>query len=140
MVYITAGQANEFSLNVNNNYRDWSAVNSNLSVEVTHSLSNNLYELNCGVITPTNPNPDPSFYAAYNPRYMEFYIDTDKTSYLFPWDGQYYVQIKCATKGGGEAVVYNGIFMVSGNSIIDDNPFIEYRSDNDINESVIYIE
>lgn len=133
MIYINVTQTNEFILNINNNVRDWLASGDSVNFSFTHIMSDKTTTATAP-IDPTSGVYD--FFGSYNGRYTEFYMNSTSSQSLMTYDGEYNVII---TNDNSE-VLYKGIWKVTGNSEIEENPFVEYQSDNENNDSYIYIE
>jgi hypothetical protein len=141
MVYINTNTDNEFVLNINNNVRDFPGGSNPdiISFNFTHVLSNDKRFTTCFVnpdpITPFVP-PVGDFYCATNDRYTEFFMIKALAQGMMIYDGEYEVLIR----NSDLVPLYKGIWQVTGNSVVEENPFIEYQSDNEENNSYIYIE
>ena len=142
MVYIDVTlQANEFWLNLNNNARDPFPSDFNVSTiffSFTHILSDitqrepaNVWSVDYNI-----PNLPSAIWGTYNDRYIEFYAENIYLNTKVPYDGEYKVSI---TNEDG-VNLYHGLWKVTGNSEIEQNPFIQYESNNEDNNSYIYIE
>lgn len=141
MIYIDKSLShNEFVLNINNNVRNPFPGQFDVkTVRFTfvHSLSQRTSYENANVWSEDYniPGLPVAIWGTYNDRFTEFYAENQYLSQL-RYDGQYDVTIK--NEDGVE--IYKGIWMVKGNSELEENPFVEYTSDNDNNISFIYIE
>ena len=140
MVYINVAQDNEFTLNINNNVRDPFPGDfevKSISIHFKHILSDrdvidtaNVWSTDVSV----EPLPN-AIWGTYNDRYIEFLAEQEYLTGLV-YDGEYKVSI---TNEDG-VNLYHGIWKITGNSEIEENPFVEYQSDNEDNNSYIYIE
>jgi hypothetical protein len=138
MVYIDVTTTNEFILNINNNLRDWygssgSPIGASILFTFTHVLSDKTTQTNC-IIDPVSGVYE--FVGATNGRYTEFYMSSSEAQSYMSYDGEYSVTIT----NDQQAILYKSIWKVTGNSEIEENPFVEYQSDNENNDSFIYIE
>ena len=136
MIYINVNENNEWVLNINNNVRNFPSESGCnpcvLQYRFTHILSDQLKVGTCELDT-TGPL---DFFATWNDRYLETYITSDYIKSLTPYDGEYDVEIR----NDQTVILYKGIWKVTGNSEAEENPFVEYQSDNENNDSYIYIE
>lgn len=132
MIYINVTQTNEFVLNINNNVRNWLAGGDSVDFSFTHIMSENLTTQT----VPIDPIGVYNFFGSFNGRYTEFYLSSSTAQTLFIYDGEYSVVIR----NDDNEVLYRGIWNVTGNSSIEEQPFIEYQSDNENNSAFIYIE
>ena len=137
MIYIDVTQTNEFTLNINNNVRDWLGDSNLLTFIFTHILSGR----RVATIAPIDPVPpiDPNykdFFGSFNGRYTEFYMTGPAAASYMIYDGEYDILIR----NDNNEILYKGIWKVTGNSSAEENPFVEYESDNEDNRSYIYIE
>ena len=135
MIYINVTEDNEFTLNVNNNVRD-PFPNGEVDMVFKHILSDRSETYTGIKIDP--PAGDPStttFFGSHNGRYTEFWVKDTIIASLCAYDGEYQVVMT-----NDEVVLYRGIWKITGNSEVEENPFIEYQSDNENNDSYIYIE
>lgn len=136
MIYIDVTTNNEFTLNINNNVRDWLGDSSILTFTFTHILSNRV-RTSDAKIDPDPISPDwDEFFGSFNGRYTEFYMVSSLSRQLMGYDGEYNIVIV----NDKSEVLYKGIWKVTGNSEAEENPFVEYQSDNEDNTSYIYIE
>lgn len=140
MIYIDVTSDNEFVLNINNNVRDFEGLDNLIAMRSTHVLSHTVRTVN-GI--PTNgPATAPDWiWGTANARYIEFWMSQEAAAYCFPYDGEY--EITFYDTGDIETaahVLYKGIWKITGNSSAEENPFVEYESDNEDNTSYIYIE
>jgi len=140
MVYINVTQTNEFTLNINNNLRDWygssptGPIDAVMVFRFKHILSDKTRISSCIMDQTTPVNPD--FFGASNGRYCEFYMSASEAESYMSYDGEYLVTIH----NDNQQLLYSGIWKVKGNSETEENPFIEYTSDNETNDNYIYIE
>lgn len=134
MVYINVNQANEFTLNINNNVRD-PFPDGDVILTAVHILSDKTVSQTAKIDPPAGDPSYTTFYGNYNARYTEFWINMLLSRETFSYDGEYDVTIS-----NGVQTVYNGIWIATGNSLIEQNPFIQFESDNESNENYIYIE
>ena len=136
MIYIDVTTNNEFTLNINNNVRDWLGDSSILTFTFTHILSNRVRTSDAKIDPdPISPDLD-EFFGSFNGRYTEFYMVSSLSRQLMGYDGEYNIVIV----NDKSEVLYKGIWKVTGNSEAEENPFVEYQSDNEDNTSYIYIE
>jgi hypothetical protein len=134
MVYINVTQDNEFVLNINNNSRNPFPEDS-VDVLSTHILSDHSVNRTCEINPPSGDPSSDIFFAVTNGRYSEFWMSRDTASEMFIYDGEYDITIT-----NGNEILYKGIWKATGNSEAEENPFIEYTSDNERNDNYIYIE
>lgn len=138
MIYIDVTTDNEWVLNINNNVKNpFPASNppANVTYTFTHILSAHLSSY---VFTINPPAGDPSVdlgFGATNARYTEFYWVQSEAASTLVYDGEYDITIK----NEDNVVLYRGLLSVNGNSALEENPFVEYQSDNESNNSFIYI-
>jgi len=134
MVYINVTQDNEFVLNINNNSRS-PFPEDEVGVLSTHILSDYSVNRTCKINPPSGDPSTNIFFAVTNGRYTEFWMSQTTASEMFVYDGEYDITIS-----NGNEVLYNGIWKATGNSETEENPFIQYTSDNERNDNYIYIE
>lgn len=134
MVYINVTEANEFTLNINNNVRT-PFPDDEVILTAVHILSDKTVSQTAKIDPPAGDPSYTTFYGNYNARYTEFWMSQALSVATFSYDGEYDVTI---TNGVG--VLYNGIWVSTGNSEVEQNPFIQYESDNESNQNYIYIE
>jgi len=137
MIYIDVTRENEWVLNINNNVRDFGGVDKLIAYRFTHVLSNRKKTVTC----PIDQNPSGfDLWGVTNARYVEFYLNPN-SQWIFPYDGEYSIEIwDPGDVDSPFQLLYKGIWKVTGNSAVEENPFVEYQSDNEDNTSYIYIE
>jgi hypothetical protein len=142
MIYIDVRlEANEFWLNINNNVRD--AFPGSFDVKsiiftFTHILSDRSRNepANVWSVDYNIPSLPVAIWGTYNNRYIEFHAEDTYLNSSLPYDGEYKVSIK----NENNVNLYHGIWKVTGNSETEENPFVQYESDNENNDNYIYIE
>lgn len=129
MIYITTLQSNDLTLNINNNAREPFPVDGKIYISSEHILSATVGE----TVELTAGTPE----FQYNERYTDILLSQSVSRSLFPnYDGEW----KIVIRNYDNFVLYRGMVIVSGNNLVESEPFIEYESDNENNESYIYIE
>ena len=140
MVYINVNENSEWVLNINNNVRDPFPKNSPMPPSVVYEFKHILSDRSVFYLMYIDPpgghsSLDTAF-GVTNGRYTEFYWKQTEIPFTVIYDGEYDVTIK----NEDNVVLYNGIWKVTGHSEIEQNPFIQYESNNEDNNSYIYIE
>lgn len=139
MVYIDVTTNNEWVLNINNNVKDpfpYDTLPPNVTYEFKHILSSYLSSYVMTIDPPAGHSSVDLGFGVTNGRYTEFYWRQSEVSSTLLYDGEYDITIK----NEDNVVLYNGIWNVKGNSELEENPFVEYQSNNEDNETFIYIE
>lgn len=122
MIILNNNQQNELVLNINNNSRvDFTGY----TLTFTHTLSQNTRSY---TVSTSNPAQ-----FGENDRYCEIILNLTGNGALI-YEGQYQLQIF----GNGTNLVFTGLARLDGTS--EDNSYIEYISNNEDNESYIYID
>jgi hypothetical protein len=140
MVYIDVNETNEWVLNINNNVRDPFPQNTPDPAYVVYRFKHILSDKDVGYLMYIDPpgghsSTDVAF-GVTNGRYTEFWWNQTEIPGTLVYDGEYDVTIT----NENNVVLYNGIWKITGNSEVEENPFVEFQSDNEDNNSFIYIE
>ena len=140
MIYIDVNENSEWVLNINNNVRDPFPQNTPdpayVVYQFKHILSDRQVNYLMYIDPPGGHSSVDTAFGVTNGRYTEFYWVQSEIPDTLLYDGEYDVTIK----NEDNVVLYNGIWKVTGHSDTEENPFVEYQSDNENNDNYIYIE
>lgn len=136
MVYINVNEDSEWTLNINNNVREPFPTPDELTYTFTHILSNRVSTYVMGINPPAGSPFLTTAFGVSNARYTEFWWNQTEIPSTLLYDGEYNVVVR----NSSNVLLYTAIWKVTGQSEIEENPFIQYESDNEGNDSYVYIE